>query len=171
MDNNDVAGPAVAFDAVGAVGQQLRPVSDSLIKARLLARMPVYVVAFVAAVAAAVLHSPWWWIAAALAGVTVGWQLWLIPHQVRCIGWAEGEDDLFISRGKLWHTTTIVPYGRIQYIDIDSGPIDSRYGLVNVSLNTASTTSITKIPGLPAQEAEELRRRVSQKAKTRMSGM
>ena len=68
MDNNDVAGPAVAFDAVGAVGQQLRPVSDSLIKARLLARMPVYVVAFVAAVAAAVLHSPWWWIAAALVG-------------------------------------------------------------------------------------------------------
>ena len=94
MDNNDVAGPAVAFDAMGAVGQQLRPVSDSLIKARLLARMPVYVVAFVAAVAAAVLHSPWWWIAAALAGVNVGWQLWLIPHQVRCIGWAEGEDDL-----------------------------------------------------------------------------
>ncbi len=37
-------------------------------------------------------------------------------------GWAEREDDLLIKRGRLWRSVTVVPYGRMQYVEVTSGP-------------------------------------------------
>ena len=46
------------------------------------------------------------------------WRLVLIPRQVRSIGYAEREDDLLIRRGIFFQRTLVVPYGRMQYVDI-----------------------------------------------------
>ena len=49
------------------------------------------------------------------------WRLVLIPRQVRSIGYAEREDDLLIRRGIFFQRTLVVPYGRMQYVDIARG--------------------------------------------------
>ena len=49
------------------------------------------------------------------------------------MGWLETDDELLITRGKLWHSFTVVPYGRIQFVDVTSGPIDRALGLKSCS--------------------------------------
>lgn len=118
----------------------------------------------------------WWWSAwcyiptAVLAAFTV-WLALFIPFQVRCLGWQETEDELLITRGKIWHTFTVVPYGRIQYVDVTCGPVARAFGLKSIDLNTASSSSDSSVPGLPADVADALRERLSEKARERMSGL
>src|SRR5699024_12698745 len=47
----------------------------------------------------------------------------IIVRQARAIGYAERSDDLLI-RGIMFHRATVVPYGRLQFVDVDAGPID-----------------------------------------------
>ena len=60
---------------------------------------------------------------AALVCVGLLWLyfLWLIGRQVRNLAWAQGEHDFLIRRGAFFRSMTIVPYGRIQYVDISEG--------------------------------------------------
>ena len=99
------------------------------------------------------------------------WQYFLIPFQVRNMGWLETEEDLVLSKGKMWHTMTVVPYGRVQFVDVTSGPISRALGLKKLEVNTASTTSDASLPGLPAADADALRDRLAVKARERMSGL
>ena len=48
--------------------------------------------------------------------------LWLIPAQVRALRYALAETDFVIRRGVINRSLTMVPYGRIQYVDIKQGP-------------------------------------------------
>ncbi|MDY5785933.1 PH domain-containing protein [Corynebacterium sp.] len=113
----------------------------------------------------------WWWIAVAIAAVYIVWHLVLIPFQVRNLGWLETDNELLLSRGKMWHTLTVIPYGRIQFVDVTSGPIGRALGLKNLIINTASSTSNSRLPGVPAEEADALRERLAVKARERMSGL
>ena len=78
------------------------------------------------------------------------WRLLLIPRQVRAIGYAEREDDLLIRRGIFFQRTLVVPYGRMQYVDIGAGPVERGLGLCTLKLHTASAGTNAEIPGLPA---------------------
>nr|WP_284523288.1 PH domain-containing protein [Corynebacterium aquatimens] len=71
----------------------------------------------------------------------------------------------------MWHTMTAIPYGRIQFVDVESGPIARALGLKKLEIHTASTTSNSDLPGLPAAEADALRDRLAAKARERMSGL
>ncbi|WP_425292323.1 PH domain-containing protein [Corynebacterium mayonis] len=113
----------------------------------------------------------WWWIALALAGTFLIFQLILIPFQVRNLGWLETDNEIVLSRGKMWHTLTLIPYGRIQFVDVTSGPVGRALGLKNLIINTASSTSNSRLPGVPADEADALRERLAAKARERMSGI
>lgn len=150
---------------------QLNPVSGKLTPARYLARLPWYLVPALASVAWALLDEDWamwaWSIAAFLLALTV-WQLWLIPHQVRLLGWKVTDEELLITKGKLWHRFTMVPFGRVQYVDVVSGPIDRRYGLKTLRLNTASPSSNARVPGLPADVADKLAKDIAELAKEKM---
>ena len=107
-------------------------------------------------------------IGAIIAGIFLLWQIWLIPRQVYRLGWLETDNDLLLSKGKLWHTFTVVPYGRVQYLDVSQGPIERRYGLKTLRLHTASASVDAKIPGLDADLADELRARIARRAKENM---
>ena len=96
------------------------------------------------------------------------WQAWLIPKQVERLGWLEIDEDLLLTRGKLWHTYTIVPYGRVQYVDVSQGPIERIYGLKTLRLNTASVTADTTVRGLESTVADALKDRVATKVKEKM---
>lgn len=142
-----------------------------LIKARYLSGLPWAVLFIGGSIAAAVFWSSWLWIATAVIVAFVLFRIWLIPRQVKLLGWKETDDELLITRGKIWHTFTVVPYGRIQFVDVSAGPIDKLFGLKNVKLHTASSSSDSDVPGLAAVDADALRQRLSEKARERMSGL
>lgn len=98
----------------------------------------------------------------ALVGVRRRWLAW---------GWAEREDDLFVRRGVLVRRTSVVPYGRMQYVDVSAGPLDRYLGLARVTLHTAAAASDASIPGLPAAEAVRLRDRLAALGEARQAGV
>ncbi|MCS4535902.1 PH domain-containing protein [Corynebacterium sp. HS2168-gen11] len=148
----------------------IQPVSPHLTQVRYFARLPWIIVPTLASVIWSVFfNGSWWgWSGAGIGLAILIWQLWLIPQQVKNLGWAETEEDLLIQKGKLWKTFTIVPYGRVQYVDVRQGPFERKYGLKTLTLNTASPTSDSHVSGLPAEIADALRDRVALRAKEKM---
>ncbi|MBX3118707.1 MAG: PH domain-containing protein [Fimbriimonadaceae bacterium] len=66
--------------------------------------------------------------------------------------------EIILSWGVLWQTKRFVPRDRVQHVDVNSGPLDRRFGLVQVSLFVAGAMgSVGSIPGLKPEEADELR--------------
>ena len=149
----------------------LNPVSPALAKARLIAFLPGPIIVGLACVVAAWWWTPWLWIGVALMLLATAYLAWLIPAQVRLLGWAETTDELLITKGRLWYTFTVVPYGRVQFVDVSSGPVQRRFGLRTLTVHTASATSDSEIPGLDTATAEALRDRLAVKARERMSGL
>ena len=114
------------------------------------------------------------WLAAAIPAVALIlalWRLVLIPRQVRSIGYAEREDDLLIRRGIFFQRTLVVPYGRMQYVDISVGPVERPLGLCTLKLHTASAGTNAEIPGLPASEGARLREQLSARGEARLAGL
>lgn len=125
-----------------------------------------------------VLGGAWDWpplwlaIAVPAAALLVAiWRLVLIPRQVRSIGYAEREDDLLIRRGIFFQRVLVVPYGRMQYVDIGAGPVERALGLCTVKLHTASAGTSAQIPGLPAAEGARLREQLSARGEARLAGL
>lgn len=149
----------------------MHPVSSKLVIARYIVHLGWTIFLGLAVAVAGYLWFPWcYWVAAACAGWAC-YLLWLIPAQVRTMSWLEGEDELLITRGKLWHTFTVVPYGRIQFVDVSAGPIERWLGIKRVQLHTASAGTDATIKGLSAATADALRERLADKARERMSGL
>ncbi|HLR94702.1 MAG TPA: PH domain-containing protein, partial [Jiangellaceae bacterium] len=65
----------------------------------------------------------------------------------------------------------VVPYGRMQLVDVTSGPIERRLGLATIQMHTASPASDAKIPGLPSAEAARLRDRLSALGEAQAAGL
>lgn len=65
---------------------------------------------------------------------------------------------LQVLRGWLFHTDTIVPFVRVQHIDVKRGPLDKLFGTASLVVHTAGThNSIVTLPGLPPGRAAEIR--------------
>ena len=153
------------------MSEEMNPVSPRLVTSRYIHHLSWMFLLAAAAAAAGFWWTPWFYWA---AGIFVGlffWLLWLIPAQVRNMGWLETDDELLITRGKLWYTFTVVPYGRIQFVDVTSGPIDRALGLKKLQLHTASASTDATIKGLEAPLADALRTRLARQARERMSGL
>lgn len=99
------------------------------------------------------------------------WRLVLIPRQVRSIGYAERKDDLLIRQGIFFQRILVVPYGRMQYVDIGAGPVERGLGLCTLKLHTASAGTRAEIPGLPAAEGARLREQLSARGEARLAGL
>jgi membrane protein YdbS with pleckstrin-like domain len=99
------------------------------------------------------------------------WAWWLIGRQVPAIGYAEQEEDLLVRRGIMWRYIVVVPYGRLQYVDVQAGPVDRLLGISRVQLHTASASTDASIPGLPPEEAARLRDRLTARGQARLAGL
>lgn len=95
----------------------------------------------------------------------------LTPRRVRAIGYILREDDLLFRRGIMFQRFVAVPYGRMQLVDINRGPLARAVGLSELKLVTAAAASNVTIPGLPEQEAEELRDHLVELAESRRAGL
>lgn len=79
-------------------------------------------------------------------------------------GFDMGTDRLRIVRGLLWRRDTVVPFGRVQHIDVERSPIERKYGLSTLVLHTAGThNSSIKLPGLAEQDALAMREAIREK--------
>ncbi len=78
-------------------------------------------------------------------------------RRVRAWGYAERADDLLVKRGVMFRRTCVIPYGRMQYVEVTAGPFERACGLATVQMHTAAAASDARIPGLPAEEAARLR--------------
>ena len=123
-------------------------------------------------VAAAVLGGPLEAVAASML-VAVGLAALLVTVERRWQAWgyAERTDDLLVRRGELVRRTSVVPYGRMQYVDVTAGPLDRRLGLATVTLHTAAAATDASIPGLLADDAARLRDRLAARGEARSAGL
>ncbi|MGW6749470.1 PH domain-containing protein [Streptomyces sp. NPDC055006] len=104
-----------------------------------------------------------------LAGLLWGWPM--LGRNWRSWRYAERADDLLISRGVLWREETIVPYGRMQLVEVTSGPLERKFGLASLQLHTAAAATDATIPGLTPAEAERLRDRLTELGEARSAGL
>jgi membrane protein YdbS with pleckstrin-like domain len=155
----------------GTDGASWRPVSPRLVTARLVLLGCVLVVplALAALLAASVSGAFWVVVVVVLLAGAVG--TWVVRRQVSAITWTELEEELVVRRGRLFRTLVSVPYGRLQYVDVQSGPLSRRLGMARVELHTASPESGGHIPGLPIEEAEALRTRLAARGEAQRAGL
>ncbi len=154
-------------------GEAWQPVSPRLALARRLVLLLVVVpVTAVAAGTVAASGSPTVAGVLLLAGAVVAiWGWWLIGRRVRSYGYAERAEDLLVTSGILVRRLTIVPYGRMQLVEVASGPLDRSLGMTTVKLHTASLTTQAIIPGLPPEESSALRDRLAARGEERSAGL
>ncbi|MCK9795131.1 PH domain-containing protein [Isoptericola sp. 4D.3] len=163
------AGPPTGpFDPPGVAWQSVSP---RLVPARLISTGVTLAVPIVAGIVLAVLVSPWFWLLAGVPAALLVWAVLLVPRQVRAIGYAERDDDLLIRKGIMFRTLVVVPYGRMQYVDVEAGPLDRKLGIAKVQLHTASAGTDADIPGLVPDEAERLRDRLTARGEARLAGL
>jgi membrane protein YdbS with pleckstrin-like domain len=97
---------------------------------------------------------------------------WLVERgRYRSWGYAEREDDLIVTRGLMFRHVSVVPYGRMQFIDVTAGPIDRAFGLATVQLHTAAAATDARIPGLVRADADALRDRLAMVGEARATGL
>ncbi|EPR75170.1 transmembrane protein [Leifsonia rubra CMS 76R] len=95
----------------------------------------------------------------------------LTPRRVRAIGYMMRDDDLVFRRGLMFRRVVAVPYGRMQLVDINRGPLDRAVGLSELKFVTAAASTGVVIPGLSEQDAEELRDTLVALAESRRAGL
>lgn len=153
------AAPPGAGGRLGAEG--LRPVSETLIRARYLAGLVGYALAVLVVAGCIVVWAwlGWWWTVfpALLVLILALQSLLLTPRRVRALGYLDREDDLVFASGIMFRSVSTVAFARVQSVEVHEGPIERSLGLATLSVSTASAEADLTIPGLPREEAERLR--------------
>lgn len=101
----------------------------------------------------------------------LAWLWWIIGRQVAAMGYAERDDDLLVRKGVMFRSVVVVPYGRMQFVDVQAGPLARRLGYSAVQLHTASPATDASIDGLVPDEAARLRDRLARRGEARLAGL
>jgi uncharacterized protein len=155
-------------------GTDWHPVSPALARLRhlVLVAVSVLVIALLV-VTGSVLGLPTWlWLVpVVLAAGLAGFAWVLIGRNARWWGYAERDEDLYVKHGAMFRTLVVVPYGRMQYVDVQAGPLSQVFKVASVHLHTASPGTSARIPGLPADEAARLRDRLTSLGESQAAGL
>ncbi|NUS50114.1 MAG: PH domain-containing protein [Nocardioidaceae bacterium] len=104
-----------------------------------------------------------------LALAAWGWVV--VTRNARWWGYAERDEDLYIKHGAVFRALVVVPYGRMQYVDVQAGPLEQAFKIASVHLHTASPGTSARIPGLPAAEAARQRDRLTSLGEAQAAGL
>ncbi|BCJ61395.1 PH domain-containing protein [Micromonospora endophytica] len=99
------------------------------------------------------------------------WRAVTIVRAVHAWGYAERENDLLVRHGLLVRRLSIVPYSRMQFVDVSAGPLERAFDLATVQLHTAAAASDARVPGLRPAEASRLRDRLTALGEDRAEGL
>jgi membrane protein YdbS with pleckstrin-like domain len=94
-----------------------------------------------------------------------------VGRRVRSWGYCERSGDLLVRRGLLIQRLTVVPYGRMQLVDVTAGAAERIFGLRTVRLHTAAAATDARLPGLVPSEADRLRDRLALLGETQAAGV
>jgi membrane protein YdbS with pleckstrin-like domain len=150
------------------------PVSPKLVTSRRITLGLVYLIVVAGVVLLFFLPDVPRWVAGAAAAVAVVvfvWLWWLVGRRVRSFAYCERGDDLLVTSGIMFRRLVIVPYGRMQLVDVKAGPIDRWLGVTTVQLHTAAATTDASIPGLVPEVAASLRDRLARQGEQRSAGL
>ncbi len=104
--------------------------------------------------------------------LTLGiWGLYIAKRRARALGYIELDDELIVRKGVIFQKMEVVPYGRMQQVTINAGPLLNRYKLAEIKLLTAAMGSDVTIPGLSRAEAEHLRIKLTELGTAQMEGL
>jgi membrane protein YdbS with pleckstrin-like domain len=116
--------------------------------------------------------ATWLAVVVATAGLALLVWVWVaVGRRVRSWGYAERAEDLLVTQGILVRRLVVVPYGRMQFVDVTAGPLDRRFGLATVQLHTAAAATDAQIPGLVPEEAARLRDRLAARGEAGAAGV
>lgn len=96
------------------------------------------------------------WVLVSLLGIGAAWA----GANLRYTGWAFEirTNELRIRRGVLVRTTSVIPFGRIQHVDVRQNVLERWLGLARILIYTAGVYGAeTVVPGLALADAEALR--------------
>jgi len=94
-----------------------------------------------------------------------------LARRVAAWGYAERKDDLMVRRGVLIRRQSVIPYGRMQFIDVTAGPLERSMGLATLRMHTAAAASDARIPGLEQAVAAVLRDQLAALGEAQAAGL
>ncbi|MGC9963247.1 MAG: PH domain-containing protein [Acidimicrobiales bacterium] len=107
---------------------------------------------------------------AAIVVLCVGGEV-VAGRRYRSWGYCERSRDLLVRRGVLMKRLTVVPYGRMQLVDVTAGAAERLFGLSTIKLHTAASTTDARIPGLRPDEATRLRDQLAALGEAQAAGV
>jgi membrane protein YdbS with pleckstrin-like domain len=159
---------AQAFDSVDG----WRAPSPRLLTLRRLEVAIATLVLVVAAAVIAALGAVVWGLALLGAAVVLGAVVErTLKRRFSSWGYLERADDLLVRRGVLVSRLSVVPYGRMQFVDVTAGPLERSFGLATVRLHTAAAASDARIPGLERAEAARVRDQLAELGESHLAGL
>ena len=98
------------------------------------------------------------------------WVLLVPRRQFRRKGFRMGADRLRVVSGYLFHSDTVVPFGRVQHLDVLQGPLERMFGLATLVLRTAGSHNASVVlHGLKHDRAVEMRETIRSHIKRELS--
>lgn len=94
-----------------------------------------------------------------------------LARRVAAWGFAERNEDLMVRRGVLVRRLSVIPYGRMQFIDVTAGPVERSLGLATLRMHTAAAASDARIPGLDQSMAARLRDQLAALGQAQAAGL
>ena len=112
------------------------------------------------------LELPW---PAGLAAVPVlllgALATWKVPAaRYRNWSYEVAEEALELRHGVIERVHSAIPYYRVQYVDINQGPVERLVGLARLRVHTAAASSDATIPGIATGDADALRQVILERA-------
>ena len=103
---------------------------------------------------------------ALLLGAVALWGLavWLPGLFYRGWRYRVADRALELQHGVLFVQRSVVPYFRVQHVDVSQGPLERALGLARLKVHTASAGTDASLPGVELHRAEEVRRLVLDRA-------
>ncbi len=96
--------------------------------------------------------------------------LWLVLYlpmrRYQARGYDMASDRLRVVKGVLFHSDTVVPFSRVQHLDVEQGPLERAFGIARLILHTAgSHNASVSLPGLAHADAVAMREEIRQHVK------
>lgn len=152
-------------------GTEWRRVSSKQIAVEVVGAGISILVTVAIAVVTFLLGAGWVALAASIVAVISLISAAFVPRRVRAYGYQLRDDDLLFRRGLLFQRFVAVPYGRMQLVDVNRGPVARLMGLSELKLVTAAATTAVTIPGLAEDDANDLRDHLVELAESRRVGL
>jgi membrane protein YdbS with pleckstrin-like domain len=109
--------------------------------------------------------------AAAGAVAVTAIALTFLRNRFRSWEYQERAEDLVVKRGVAFRRLSVVPYGRMQFVDVTAGPIERLFKLSTIKLHTAAAATDARIPGLEQNEAARLRDQLASLGEAKAAGL